>query len=357
MTFCRGISCRDTRRRNGYFTTRVAVVGLGQHMQANLLPVLQLAEKVRVVAVCCTNEERAGAIARRYGVEASSGRWLKLLSSSSIDAVVVAGPPSLHFEVLSYALERGLHVFVEKPPAEDPQQLRELVGREAMLDSRKCKIFVDYNFRYGSAYCLMREVLAAYGEIAYAKIRFVTAKPRVSMWNCGTVLRSYLYAVAIHPVEMTIDLFGQAGRITTGFQVFSGGRLAVHVGIDFVAGGRADLELGNYVNKLDFGCELVTSTGTVGLLDDQRRIRLIGEDMREVRDGGLGAKAHLEYWCPSSQGGYETAGYANALRSFCRSIATDAPSESPLARSVPVLDLLEHVAQAGERLRDGVRDT
>ena len=324
---------------------RVGVIGLGEQMQENLLPGLQSVGGVDVVAVCCRHEEKARAFARRHGIERASGSWREVLHDTAMDAVVVAGPPSLHYEVLIYALDRGLHAFVEKPPAEGLPQLRELIEMEAKAGSTGCKVFVDYNFRFGPAYRMMREVLAGYGEVACAKVRFITSKPRVPMWNWGSVLRSYLYSIAVHPVEMVVDLFGEPSGVTAAIKMLTGGCLALHIGIDFVAGGRAELDLGNYGNKFDFSCELVTSRARVGLVSDQRQIRLFGDGIGNVGYGGLGGKANVEYWYPSSRGGYEAAGYQSALKSFCHSIEHGAPSESPLAQSVPVFEVLECVAR------------
>lgn len=324
---------------------RVGVIGLGEHMQQNLLPGLQSLGGVDVVAVCCRHEEKARAFARRHGIERASGSWREVLHDTTIDAVVIAGPPSLHYEVLMHALNLGLHAFVEKPPAEGVPQLRELVEREAKAGSTGCKVFVDYNFRFGPAYQMMREVLAAYGEVAFAQVRFITSKPRVPAWNFGSVLRSYLYAIAVHPVEMAVDLFGDPSGVTAGIKMLSGGCLALHIGVDFVAGGRAELDLGNYGNKFDFSCELVTRGAAVGMVSDQRMIRLFGDGIGDVGHEVFRGRANVEYWYPSSRAVYDAAGYQSALRSFCHSIEHDERSESPLAQSVPVFEVLERVAR------------
>jgi len=328
---------------------RVAILGLGEHMQENLLPMLQVADGVQMVAMCCRTEEKAQRLEQRYNVRAYAGSWETCLDSIAADAIVVAGPPHLHVAVARYALLRGLHAFIEKPPAEHPSQLRELAAIEAATEAR-CTIFVDYNFRFGTVYRQTRAIVERYGPIQYAKLRFLTAKPRSSMWNMSLV-RSYLYSVGVHPVEMALDLFGPPRCVTSGITLFANGRFALQVGLDFSRGARADLDLGNYWNKFETSTEFVTGAGILGVVKDHRDARFVGEGIANIRDESIGGKAHVEYSLPVARGGMDAAGYANAFHSFCHSVRHGTPSESPLKNSLPVLEVLERIAADCE---DGV---
>jgi len=70
--------------------------------------------------------ERAARVSEELGIRAFPSLDALL---GSIDALVVAVPTTAHAEVATRALDRGIHVFVEKPIAAD------LVGADAILDA------------------------------------------------------------------------------------------------------------------------------------------------------------------------------------------------------------------------------
>jgi predicted dehydrogenase len=90
--------------------------------------------------------------------EVSYGRILK---DKSIDAVVIATPSGLHYELARAALERGMDVLVEKPMTLETKQAGALVK----LARRKKRILmVDHIFLFNEAVRKIKE-LADRGEL------------------------------------------------------------------------------------------------------------------------------------------------------------------------------------------------
>lgn len=94
---------------------RVGVVGTGW-IARDHLAVLAARDDVRVAAVCDVEEERAAQAAEEVGASVYAS-WQELLEREPLDAVWVCTPPLAHREPAVAALERGLHVFLEKPVA------------------------------------------------------------------------------------------------------------------------------------------------------------------------------------------------------------------------------------------------
>src|SRR4051812_24641609 len=94
-------------------SARVLVVGVGV-MGANHVRVLADMESVERVGVA---DRDASAVARMIRGRRMRGYadWREAIAAERPDAVVVAVPTRWHHEVASYALERGIHVLVEKP--------------------------------------------------------------------------------------------------------------------------------------------------------------------------------------------------------------------------------------------------
>lgn len=109
--------------------TRIALIGLGA-MGRNHLRVLSGLEGATLAAVCDQDASAVAAAAKQYGVP-GYGSWEEMIDHERLDAVVVAVPTRFHHRVVLGALERGLHVLVEKPIATNLVEGRELVAKAA----------------------------------------------------------------------------------------------------------------------------------------------------------------------------------------------------------------------------------
>lgn len=94
---------------------RVGVIGVG-HMGAIHTRALSMLPEADLAGVYDKDLEKAGEIAGRYGTRAF-GSLEELLAET--EAVVVATPTHTHLEVCLVALEKNLHILVEKPLAHD----------------------------------------------------------------------------------------------------------------------------------------------------------------------------------------------------------------------------------------------
>jgi len=104
---------------------RVAVLGtgsLGRHHARNLAAL----DGVELVAVADPDAEQGRAVAA-----ANDCDWVAGHDDlpGNLDAVVIAAPTSLHFELAEWALERGFHCLVEKPMCASLEQARSLHER------------------------------------------------------------------------------------------------------------------------------------------------------------------------------------------------------------------------------------
>lgn len=82
--------------------------------------------------------------------------YRKLLASN-VQAVIIATPPAMHFDIAIEALRAGKDVWVEKPPSHTAAQVREL-ARMAEVCGRT--LFFAYHARYNPAVVAARAVLA-----------------------------------------------------------------------------------------------------------------------------------------------------------------------------------------------------
>jgi predicted dehydrogenase len=72
------------------------------------------------------------------------------------DAVIVSNPTALHMNVAIPAAQAGCALFIEKPIA---SQLDELLPLEEILNYRKNKVFIAYQFRFNPGLLKVKELL------------------------------------------------------------------------------------------------------------------------------------------------------------------------------------------------------
>ncbi len=103
---------------------RIAVVGVGK-MGLSHLSLLGAHPDVDVVAICDSSAYVLDVLSTNTGIPAVKD-YDALLERTDLDAVVIATPTHAHYSMVKAALERGLHVFCEKPLTLEAEQSTEL---------------------------------------------------------------------------------------------------------------------------------------------------------------------------------------------------------------------------------------
>jgi predicted dehydrogenase len=122
-------------------TLRVGIIGAG-YWGEKLLRVFRNLDGVRVQAVCDVDVKRRTAV---DGEIQFFGDTSDLLKGRSIDAVLVATPPSTHYALARKVIAAGRHCWVEKPLALRAAEARELVQA---AQEKRTTLFVDETFLY-----------------------------------------------------------------------------------------------------------------------------------------------------------------------------------------------------------------
>jgi len=105
-------------------TLNVAVVGLGGQGGANLKSV----KSQNIVALCDVDDVRAGKAYEQHPGATKFTDFRKMFDAleKQIDAVVISTPDHTHFHPAWWAMERGKHVYLEKPLAHEVEEVRRL---------------------------------------------------------------------------------------------------------------------------------------------------------------------------------------------------------------------------------------
>src|SRR5438445_192733 len=96
---------------------RVGIIGIGFFALASHVPNLRATGKTELVAISRRNPARLAMAKEALNVDRAYTDWREMLDREMLDAVIVCTPHNAHLEPTVAALERGLHVLVEKPIA------------------------------------------------------------------------------------------------------------------------------------------------------------------------------------------------------------------------------------------------
>lgn len=105
---------------------KTAIIGLGK-MGLSHVSILGAHPDVELTAVCDTSSMVLNAF-KRYSTHVNLYEdFNKMYAAENLDAVVIATPTKLHYMMAKPAIEKGIHIFCEKPFSLTIQQGEELV--------------------------------------------------------------------------------------------------------------------------------------------------------------------------------------------------------------------------------------
>ena len=151
--------------------TSVGLIGFGQWARQAYAPLLGEIPQVRVVAVAARSHPTRELAKRTFGAETKTfADYHELLNDSTVDAVLIALPNSLHAPVLQAAAKTNKHLFFEPPVTEDPEAATHILDALAASGG---VVQADLELRYLP---VMDNILACIqsgkvGEPLMAKIR------------------------------------------------------------------------------------------------------------------------------------------------------------------------------------------
>lgn len=124
---------------------KIALIGAGGIATVNHMPGYANMDNVEIVAICDIIIEKAQKLADKYGVKQVFEKYEDVLEIPGLDAIDICTPNYLHSVIAVAALEKGLHVFCEKP---DAVSIAEVEKMEAAAQKSGKILMVMRNNRY-----------------------------------------------------------------------------------------------------------------------------------------------------------------------------------------------------------------
>lgn len=189
---------------------KVAVAGLGK-MGMSHLAMFRAHPEVELAAACDSSHYLLDVLSKYTRVRTYSD-YAVMLEEADLDAVVIATPSHLHAGMVRGALDKGLHVFCEKPFCLDDSDGAELatLARDRGLVSQ-----VGYHNRFVASFREVKSLLdnGAIGEVSHVLAEAygpVVLKPKGGTWRSRKASGGgCLYDYAAHPIDLVTWYLGE----------------------------------------------------------------------------------------------------------------------------------------------------
>jgi predicted dehydrogenase len=134
---------------------KVAIVGCGKIADAHATQIKRI-KGCEIVAVCDREPLMAQQLYDRFPIKSYFTDLGELIDKAQPDVVHITTPAESHFDVASYCLERGCHVYVEKPFTLYAEQAKQLLD---LAESKNLKLTVGHNEQFSHVARRMRALV------------------------------------------------------------------------------------------------------------------------------------------------------------------------------------------------------
>lgn len=313
---------------------RVLIIGCGAHASDVLVPAVMSMGRVQVAGFCDLDADRSAALARRFNAPAAGISPHDMIDECRPDAVILAGPPTMHVDAALHAFDAGAHVLVEKPPAVSTGELEKMVSA---ADSSGRVGMVAHNLRYTAAWRRAMERVAD-TSVESITVGYHASGPAGSRWGLPPH-RAFLLSHAVHALDLLNDVLGPPTETTHHLRGVGDGRFVLStqwrsrrdvLGIAVVT---------TCAPRFDWSVQI--ATGDACLIRIASASEVIVHGQRTEDQWGSG---HRDIWrARVLDTGFESAGYSAELDRFFDCICGQGVPSPSLADELPVYRALDEL--------------
>ena len=177
-------------------TIKVALIGVGKHARHVLLPAIAAVPELELAGLCVRTAGSRASLETQFDVPVVE-HYDDLLTSDSIDAVVVATPSALHRYIVLDAIRAGKHVLCEAPGIVSEIDVAQV--RAALQDSGAV-VQYGHRFWYAPVYRALAEAVTSLGEPGRRTWRFVYSEA-LHLYGIALMLNGPIAWVEAHGKE------------------------------------------------------------------------------------------------------------------------------------------------------------
>ena len=250
-------------------TLKIGWIGCGNHATQMLLSQF-LRYEVQITALCDIDSERLTSAGRQFGVTRLYSDATELIKAGDIDAIGMAVGPDQHLEFGKAALERGIPVFMEKPPSSTAEGARELL---TISEKSGKPLLLGFMKRYSIGNKLAHNIIKSgdFGAVLGLTGYYMTAPG----YFVGDVdYTGFFLHHCVHYMDLVSYLVSPVSKIRGRKVEKTPGRVLFHVNIDFECGAIGTIAMGTIQSR-------GAPVERIEIMGDHQRIEV--DDVVEVR--------------------------------------------------------------------------
>ncbi|MGL3149303.1 Gfo/Idh/MocA family protein [Microbacterium sp. A82] len=269
---------------------RVGVVGVGK-MGLSHLAIVRALRNVELVGVVDSTDYLLDVL-NKYTGAATFSTLEKMLDQAQPDAIIIATPTGSHAALVRSALERGVHVFCEKPltlSAEESRELAEFAAEHRLVAQ------VGYHNRFIATFQAVKQLLEqnAIGRVTHVLAEAygpVVLKAKGSTWRSKRATGGgCLYDYAAHPLDLVHWYLGSPDRVRGSVlnSIFSADTDdEVYATLDYADGASVQLSVNWSDESYRKMSTSITISGSQGrIVADRQELRVYLRDDATIPDG------------------------------------------------------------------------
>jgi phthalate 4,5-cis-dihydrodiol dehydrogenase len=326
---------------------RIGFVGCGKQATASWYPNFATLPELELVACCDLQSSLAERNARFFGAHHWYTDLGEMLRQEDLDAVMVVGPPTMHYECGKQVLAAGLPLMMEKPAALRTEQARELTE---LAEAQGVITQIGHNMRHAPGVRKFREIMATpeFGKLLYLESRYFMPSP---MWQETAGVRTgwnYMIFQAVHPIDLARHLAGEIQSVYATHSVGEQGRFAILCAATFASGATGAITL--------TGCTPNWTCQIEAAGDARAHLRLINLHTLHFEphtpESGYrpspGIPGH--YWNPATRDNAEVrSGYWGQMQAFAQAIQSGKPNVPTLRDAYQAMVVADAILDSIDR--------
>ncbi|MUO85309.1 Gfo/Idh/MocA family protein [Agrobacterium vitis] len=225
-------------------TLKIGWIGCGIHATQMLLPQV-VRHDVEIAALCDIDGKRLASAGRQFGVSTLMSDAAELIATPGLDAIGMAVGPDQHLMFGKAALERGLPVFMEKPPSGSAAGARELL---AASEKAGKPLLLGFMKRYSAGNKIAANIVKSgrFGQVLGLTGYYMTA-PGYFVGNVDYT--GFFLHHCVHYMDLVSFLVSPVKKLTARKVEKEPGKVLFHISLDFECGAIGTIAMGTIQSR------------------------------------------------------------------------------------------------------------
>lgn len=222
---------------------RIGIIGSGFGLYG-LLPAFNAIPRCQVVCICGSKTEKLINFCKSIGLKKIYTDWQGMLEREQLNAIALAVPPNIQYQIAKFAIKIGLNIFAEKPLAASYKQAKELLK---LARKKKITHSIDFIFPEIEQWKKVKELInkRTFGKLKQICVNWdfmsYDIKNRLASWKTnvseGGGALSFYFSHSLYYLEYFIgEILNLKGFLSYSEDSLNGGEIGVDIFINFKNG-------------------------------------------------------------------------------------------------------------------------